>query len=94
MVQIDIRHIAACKFAVLVFGCAHWVGCMFYFLARVSNFASDQMAATWLEQFYQNSNLQYDCEHNGTILEVYAITLYKGLNGMSNLGYDPTVPQR
>lgn len=38
MVHIDIRHIAFAKFMILVFGVAHWVGCIQYFLARVSNF--------------------------------------------------------
>ena len=55
MVHINIRHIAFCKFTVLVFGVAHWVGCVFYFLARLSDFAAAPAAETWLEQFYTAS---------------------------------------
>ena len=94
MVQINIRHIAAGKFAVLVLGFAHWVGCIFYWLARIAHFNNDADKATWLQQFYDNTNMDYGCKANGTILQTYAITLYKGLNGMANLGYDPTVPER
>ena len=94
MVHVNIRHIAAFKFAVLVLGVAHWVGCLFYFLARLAGFSSADNSATWLQQFDTGTPMDYTCANNGTIFDLYGVTLYKGLNGISNLGYDPVVPER
>ncbi len=94
MVHVNIRHIAAFKFAVLVLGVAHWVGCLFYFLARLAGFSSADNSATWLQQFDMGTPMDYTCANNGTIFDLYGVTLYKGLNGISNLGYDPVVPER
>lgn len=94
MVHVNIRHIAAFKFAVLVLGVAHWIGCLFYFLARISNFSNAANAATWVQQFDSNTLMAYNCTNNGSIFDLYGVTLYKGLNGISNLGYDPVVPER
>ncbi|DBA72994.1 TPA: hypothetical protein ACH3X2_009939 [Trebouxia sp. C0005] len=94
MVHVNIRHIAAFKFAVLVLGVAHWVGCLFYFLARLAGFSSADNSATWLQQFDAGTPMDYTCANNGTIFDLYGVTLYKGLNGISNLGYDPVVPER
>lgn len=94
MVHVNIRHIAAFKFAVLVLGVAHWIGCLFYFLSRISNFSNAPNAATWVQQFDSNTLMSYNCTNNGSIFDLYSVTLYKGLNGISNLGYDPVVPER
>ena len=94
MVHVNIRHIAAFKFAVLVLGVAHWVGCLFYFLARLAGFSGAANSATWLQQFDMGTPMDYTCANNGTIFDLYGVTLYKGLNGISNLGYDPVVPER
>lgn len=94
MVHVNIRHIAAFKFAVLVLGVAHWIGCLFYFLSRISNFSNAPNAATWVQQFDSNTLMSYNCTNNGSIFDLYGVTLYKGLNGISNLGYDPVVPER
>lgn len=94
MVHVNIRHIAAFKFAVLVLGVAHWVGCLFYFLSRLAGFSNAANSATWIQQFDANTPMNYNCTNNGTIFDLYGVTLYKGLNGISNLGYDPVVPER
>lgn len=94
MVHVNIRHIAAFKFAVLVLGVAHWIGSLFYFLSRISNFSDAPNAATWVQQFDSNTLMSYNCTNNGSIFDLYGVTLYKGLNGISNLGYDPVVPER
>lgn len=94
MVHVNIRHIAAFKFAVLVLGVGHWVGCLFYFLARLGGFSNADNSATWIQQFDDATPMDYTCENNGTIFDLYGVTLYKGLNGISNLGYDPVVPEK
>lgn len=94
MVHVNIRHIAAFKFVVLVLGVAHWVGCLFYFLARLANFSDSDNSRSWTAQFDAGTPMNYTCATNATVFDLYAVTIYKGLNGISNLGYDPVIPER
>lgn len=94
MVHVNIRHIAAFKFVVLVLGVAHWVGCLFYFLARLANFSDSENSRSWTAQFDAETPMNYTCASNASVFDLYAVTIYKGLNGISNLGYDPVVPER
>lgn len=92
--HVNIRHIAAFKFVVLVLGVAHWVGCLFYFLARLANFSDSDNSRSWTAQFDEGTPMNYTCATNATVFDLYAVTIYKGLNGISNLGYDPVIPER
>ncbi|KAK9811376.1 hypothetical protein WJX72_002779 [[Myrmecia] bisecta] len=94
MIHINIRHIAFGKFVVLVLGVAHWIGCIFYFMSRTSGYNQDPLSATWVEQVYANSDFNYGCDSNASIMQVYGVAIYKGLNGLANLGYDIDLPQR
>ncbi len=95
MVHVDIRTVAFGKYIVLVLGFAHWVGCVYFAFARFSNFNDSATASTWLEQFFGATMFDYSCSPGqGNIGGVYAISIYKGLNALANLGYDPTIPQR
>ena len=94
MVHVNIRHIAAFKFVVLVLGVAHWVGCLFYFLARLADFSDSENSRSWTAQFDAETPMNYTCASNASVFDLYAVTIYKGLNGISNLGYDPVVPER
>lgn len=95
MVHVDIRTVAFGKYIVLVLGFAHWVGCVYFALARWSDFNNSAYASTWLEQFFNQTMFNYSCNPGqGDVGGVYAIAIYKGLNALANLGYDPTIPER
>ena len=95
MVHVDIRTVAFGKYIVLVLGFAHWVGCMYVALARFAGFDDAPNESTWLIQFFEATELNYSCHPpRGDIGGVYAIAIYKGLNALANLGYDPTIPER
>ena len=91
----DIRTVAFGKYIVLVFGFAHWVGCVYLAFARFADFDDNPNESTWLEQFFSATLFEYSCSPpEGNIGGVYAIVIYKGLNALANLGYDPTIPER
>ncbi|GMH40854.1 hypothetical protein BSKO_08758 [Bryopsis sp. KO-2023] len=90
---INVRHVAFIKFFVLVFGTAHWSGCMFYFLARLSNFSSTEGEESWIRLFPEDTGLDFVAGRTST-LKAYIVMLYKGFNCLTNLGYDSYIPQR
>lgn len=77
MVHLNIRHIAFFKFAVLVLGTAHYVGCMFFFISRLSEFDNTNLKVTWIEQFYKRKFKNLGCGYQGTVIAPYFVTLYK-----------------
>ncbi len=62
MVHVNIRHIAAAKFAVLVLGTAHCLGCLWFLLARWARFSARPNDESWLEQFKAASGIGYGCD--------------------------------
>jgi len=62
MVHVNIRHIAAAKFAVLVLGTAHCLGCLWFLLARGARFSARPNDESWLEQFKAASGIGYGCD--------------------------------
>ncbi|GMH42770.1 hypothetical protein BSKO_10689 [Bryopsis sp. KO-2023] len=95
MVHLNIRHIAFFKFLVTVVGTAHWVGCAFFVLAGWSNFEASPKKSTWMGLFLERHfSVTIPCPSEHHVLTPYFISIYKGLNGLTNLGYDIGVPER
>ncbi|KAK9831975.1 hypothetical protein WJX81_004730 [Elliptochloris bilobata] len=94
MVHVNIRHIAAAKFVVLVLGAAHALGCLWFLLARWARFSAALDDESWLAQFRASTGIGFGCSGDATPAGSYTVIIYKGLNLLSNLGLDPTVPRR
>ena len=62
MVHVNIRHIAAAKFTVLVLGTAHWLGCFWFLLARWVRFSARLNNESWLAQFTAASGIGFGCD--------------------------------
>jgi hypothetical protein len=61
----------------LVIGGAHWVGCAFFFLARLAGFDDSAFRMTWFEQWYANTNMTEPCENYVPVTVTYIIILFK-----------------
>lgn len=69
----------------MIYLASHWTGCLFFWLARIYNFNS----TTWVSQL-DDVLIDYNHETNSA-MESYLVCLYKGFNGITNLGYEATV---
>jgi hypothetical protein len=45
--HVNIRLIALLKFFIMVFGLSHWVGCGWYFSARLAKFSDGENDVSW-----------------------------------------------
>eukprot|EP00899_Mesostigma_viride_P001739 jgi/Mesvir1/11566/Mv06708-RA.1 len=64
-------------------GAAHWVGCLYYLLARLNGFNR----STWIGQWERIGRTGYE-EDTADNLEKYVLIIYKGFNAVSNLGFE------
>ena len=79
---INAQHLQAFRVALIIFLSAHWVGCVFYFLARLQAFVS----TTWLSDF-EHLLPNYEIRTSDLAID-YLLCMYKGFNALSNLAYD------
>ena len=79
---INAQHLQAFRVALIIFLSAHWVGCVFYFLARLQAFVS----TTWLADF-EHLLPNYEIRTSDLAID-YLLCMYKGFNALSNLAYD------
>lgn len=94
----NMRRVAFLKFFIMVFGLSHATGCLSYFLARLSKFTGKDLNVTWVAQ-YKEYNPGYDFNYNEHLTlhesaKVYLLIVYTGFNGLTNMGYEMTDPQR
>lgn len=94
----NMRRVALLKFFIMVFGLAHVTGCLSYFFARLSKFTGKDLNVTWVAQ-YKEYNPDYDFNFNDHLTlresaKVYLLIVYTGFNGLTNMGYEMTDPQR
>jgi len=83
---IKVQQLQAFRLALIICLSAHWVGSIFYFLARLQGFDS----TTWLADFEHllpNYTMQPRIESAD-----YLLCIYKGFNALSNLAYDGGIP--
>eukprot|EP00854_Cymbomonas_tetramitiformis_P007275 gene7275-8664_t len=69
----------------MIFLVAHWVGLVYFFIARELTFDE----STWIDQI-SNQLSGYHIDSN--LMSHYLIVMYKGFNGMTNLGYENVLP--
>ncbi len=70
---------------VIIIVSVHWVGCIFYFSARLHSFDD----TTWLAE--QEQNIPLYQVSTSDMLSDYIICIYKGLNVLIAMGYDGTI---
>jgi len=85
--DVNIKHMQAIRIGLVILLSAHWVGCIFYFLARALN----KDDTTWLAEFEKLVPL-YDRSHTSVSYE-YCLCIYKGFNTLTALGYDGGMPK-
>jgi len=83
---IKVQQLQAVRVAFIIFLSAHWVGSIFYFLARLQGFDS----TTWLADF-EHLLPNYRMEPHVDSAD-YLLCIYKGFNALSNLAYDGGIP--
>ena len=83
---INVQQLQAFRLALIIVLSAHWVGSIFYFLARLQGFGSE----TWLADF-ENLLPNYTIQPRVESTD-YLLCMYKGFNALSNLAYDGGIP--
>jgi len=83
--KVSVRALQGMKFSLILFLSAHWVGCIFYWLARLRGLDDH----TWIAEF--EVLLPKFTREDSTPAQ-YLVTIYKGFNALSNLGYDLGLP--
>jgi len=83
---IKVQQLQAFRLALIICLSAHWVGSIFYFLARLQGFGS----TTWLADF-ESLLPKYTMQPRIESAD-YLLCIYKGFNALSNLAYDGGIP--
>ncbi|KAJ8613654.1 hypothetical protein CTAYLR_003139 [Chrysophaeum taylorii] len=94
--HVDFRVVALCKFLLMMFGMAHWVGCLWWLFARLRNFDE----TTWVAKFNFAFNRHADDSTSrvsrydvpGDSWRNYQHALYWGFNSMTAFGYSDVIP--
>lgn len=99
--SINISTLATAKFVLMIFLAMHWIGCLFYFLAIVASFDDVPTWQSWVPQFIDVNtvsitNWDLDVLVTGGSMSpaAYLLCVYKGLNMLTNLGYEGVSPRR
>ena len=82
--DVNVKRVQAVRIGVLIVMSAHWVGCIYYGLARTWNFDS----STWLAGFEKIIPLYRAGE--AEVWFEYLLCVYKGFNRLTALGYEGT----
>ena len=83
---VKVQQLQAVRVMFIIFLSAHWVGSIFYFLARLQGFDS----TTWLADF-EHLLPNYAMQPHVDSAD-YLLCIYKGFNSLSNLAYDGGIP--
>jgi hypothetical protein len=86
----DVRLVAFCKFVFIIFATAHWLGCVYYWLASKSDFASDTLNMNWLTAWVEQSWVGYAWNSSSGSF-MYIVILFKGFALLTNMGYEGEV---
>jgi hypothetical protein len=84
--DVSIKTVQVFYISMVIFMTSHWVGCAFFFLARL-RYADD---TTWLSDMELLLPL-YDAHHS-PMLTQYIICVYNGFSSLTSLGYATYVP--
>eukprot|EP00951_Prasinocladus_malaysianus_P050342 scaffold679423_cov104-Prasinocladus_malaysianus.AAC.1 len=78
----------------------HWIGCGFWFLAILAHFQDNEVWMSWVPMFQLNMEMRssewtLNAEMGGRLdLAAYMLIVYKGMNMLTNIGYESVVPRR
>mmetsp|Transcript_27947 Transcript_27947/g.79036 ORF Transcript_27947/g.79036 Transcript_27947/m.79036 type:complete len:1538 (+) Transcript_27947:383-4996(+) len=91
--NVNVNALASFKFVLMIFLSTHYIGLMSYFLCLLNRFESAIEWQAWVVQFEVNNYIEV---HVGPYLTPanYLLCMFKGLNSLTNLGYEATVPRR
>lgn len=85
--DVPMRRLQISKFALLVYLVPHWVGCMFFLISRLDDFGPE----TWpvnVQAVVGSFGVQ-----TASTAERYLMIMWKGVNAMTNLGYESIRPK-
>ena len=85
--DVNIKQMQFIRIGLVIILTAHWIGCLFYFIARLMS----KDNTTWLAEF-ESLVPTYD-RQNSTIGFDYILCIYKGFNTLTALGYDGGMPK-
>lgn len=79
--EVNVFRLQLYRFMAMIFLASHWVGCTFYFLARLQGFSQD----TWIVRFQHVMPL-FNLD-TSSMAQRYIVIMYKGFNVLSNISY-------
>mmetsp|Transcript_26024 Transcript_26024/g.58867 ORF Transcript_26024/g.58867 Transcript_26024/m.58867 type:complete len:2813 (-) Transcript_26024:149-8587(-) len=83
--SVSISKLQLIKFALVIIMSSHWIGCLYFWVARIQN----DNDTTWISQISTFFPLY---SNTTTTPQKYLLCLYKGFDGLSSIGYVPVVP--
>jgi hypothetical protein len=89
----DVRIVAFCKFAFIIFATAHWIGCIYFYLASYASFTEDTLNMNWISAWVEQSLVDYTWYKDGGAY-MYTVILFKGFALLTNMGYEDAVHTR
>ncbi|KAK3285457.1 hypothetical protein CYMTET_6939 [Cymbomonas tetramitiformis] len=93
-IHVNVRKLAVLKFSMLLFGAVHWVGCGFYWLARVGDFDTSEHFGTMVGQYMDVADTAFNAESSRQLPFAYLYIIFRGLSTLSSTGYEQAVPKR
>ena len=105
-VDIDVRKTALLKYVAMILGAAHWLGCIWWFLASLHNFDASTWVFHYCDSFLSPCSEAlalgvpaYIAQHGvlkayslEDIRERYLLAVYWGFQSLTNLGYSDLIP--
>jgi hypothetical protein len=82
-----------CRFVFIILATVHWIGCIYFVLAIMCKFSTEQYSVNWVNAWTTASMADYKFGED-TIFYSYTVIAFKGFSMLTNLGYEMTVPER
>lgn len=86
----DVRLVAFAKFTFIIFATAHWIGCVAFYLASLTDFNTEPLKMNWVTAWGVQQWVDYQW-YTASSLYTYIIILFKGFSVLTNIGYEVEV---